>query len=733
MNTPMLITYRMFIAAIISTMPLLMFAQVKAADDYAHTTTNASSFGIKVLSNDNASNGILKIDKIPLYNHGTVAVNADSTEIIFTPEKDFKGVALVNYTVTDKNGYYDCGLVTIDVSATPSPAAQVMKLFTRPGEKITFTIPKGFGGAAPTNAQGEAQWVGGEGNGIYSFLPSRNFIGTEPTMFYFNKTENGIYKEYTVYINVVGSPVPVLLKDDYVNIPINGSTIADLYLNDNRIAKPISSFTVLPVSNPNYGVSSLTNGRVLITSNSNFKGTFNFDYEVTYVDGTKERAIVHTTVANYQPSADVFQVTAYHGIPYEFKYNIPLDNGGNWTFVTRNGGITSAGGRVTLNNKSEVVYTPPTEGQSDNFEVEYCVSGSGCKVVKVYVNLQPATAQICSTDCVFPGDANHDGIVDMWDLLTVGSYIGQYGSSRANANLSWMPTNAANWQQTLGNGVNAKNVDLNGDGIISYLDTVVISANYGKVNSIVAERTPEVTKIELQVLTTSNAAAPGDMIEITVLVGSSALPSVDARGLSYSVGYDADMIEENTLTVDFLQSNWLSRYDAYLAMSKIVTRGRIETGIARSQNRGASGHGEVSKIRAVVIDDLNGFQVGDRPVLRIRINDVYLMDAKGRMLQIEGKEIEIPIKLVKKDEPIKESDLLMFPNPSSDFMSFYLNGVNNIESLRIVDMMGKEVNRQNNIKGKQATVYFDNFAPGMYLAEVTTEKGKIMKKIQVVK
>ena len=140
-----------------------------------------------------------------------------------------------------------------------------------------------------------------------------------------------------------------------------------------------------------------------------------------------------------------------------------------------------------------------------------------------------------------------------------------------------------------------------------------------------------------------------------------------------------------------------------------------------------------SKIRAVVIDDVAGFHVGDNPVLRVRINDVYMMNAKGQMVQIQGKEIAIPIKLVKKDAPMKESDLLMFPNPSSDFMSFYLNGINNIESLRIVDMMGKEVNRQTNIKGKQATVYFDNYSPGMYIAEVVTEKGKIVKKIQVVK
>lgn len=726
MNTPMLKTYRMFIAAAILTMPLCMFAQVQATDDYAHTTVNASAVAIKVLSNDGSTNGVLKIDKIPLYNHGTVALNADSTEIVFTPAQDFAGIALVNYTATDRAGNYDCGLVTVHVSESPLLDNQSIKLFTRPGEKIVFTCPKDM--QVSPSAQGEASWIYGEGSGVYSFTP---FLGvTEPSTFTFFKDG----KFYVVIVDIVGSPIPKFLKDDYVYLPINSSKIVEVYQNDS-LSKPISSVTILNPSSSDCAVVPYPNGngRFQVIPSRDFKGTFNFDYKVTYFDGTSETATVHATVANYEPKSDNFEITAYQGVPYEFKYNIPLNNAGTWSFIQRNNGITSAGGSYVTNGKGEIIYTPPTQGESDYFETEYCVTGSGCKIIKIYVNLQPSSPLICTDGCVFPGDANRDGIVDMWDLLSVGSFIGQYGPKRADINPTWIPTYATNWQQTLENGVNAKNVDLNGDGIISHLDTMVIAGNFGKVNSIVAERTPESTKIELQVLTTSSSAAQGDMIEISVLVGTSENPAVDARGLTYSVGYDADMVEENTLTVDFLQSNWISRYDAFIAMSKIVNRGRIESGIVRSQDRGASGHGKVSTIRGVVVDDVAGFHVGDNPVLRVRINDVYMMDAKGRMLQIQGKEIAIPIKVAKKDEPMKDSDLLMFPNPSSDYMSFYLNGVNTIESLRVVDMMGKEVNRQNNIKGKQATVYFDNFTPGMYIAEVMTEKGKILKKIQVVK
>lgn len=732
MNTPMFLTYRRFIAVLISVMPLSLFAQVHAKDDYAHTTVNVSK-AIKVLSNDITTSGILKIDKIVLTNHGTATISSDSTEVLFLPKKDFKGVAWVNYTITDNLGHHDSGLITINVS-DESLSSQTIKLFTRPGENITFTVPLGFNDyvQAEPSPTGFAGWGIVEGSpkidGVYHFQPRKENYVTSTT-FSFSKPGQTL----DVVVNVVGTPLPVLLKDDYVYMPINGSKVVDLYANDN-LDKPIRSFTILSSQNPNYEITPLSGGRVIITPTGNYKGTFDFDYEVNYYDNTKETATVHTTVANYEPAGESFEVTAYNGVPYEFKYNSPLpDVGSIWTFVRRNNGFTSAGGVYQINNKSEIVYTPPVSGESDYFEVEYCVSGAQCKVIKVNVNLKPATSQICSTDCVFPGDANRDGIVDMWDLLTLGRRIGQYGLTRTNAELSWMPTNGVNWGSTLESGIDIKNLDLNGDGIISAADTTVINTNYGKVNSIIAENTPELSPIELQILTTSNSAGLGDMIEITVLAGKADLPVVDAHGLSFSVGYDADLVQDNTMSIDFLPSSWLTNYDASLAMAKLVSRGRIEVGIARSQDRGVSGHGAISKIRAVIVEDVTGFHVGDKPVIRFRINDVYMMDKKGRKVQIQGKEIAIPLKLVKKDEPMKETDLLMFPNPSSDFMSFYLNGVNNIESLRVLDMMGKEVTRQNNIKGKQATVYFDNLATGMYIAEVMTEKGKITKKLQVVK
>ena len=222
MNAPMFTTYRKFIAFAIILMPLVMFAQVNATDDYAHTTVNASAIAIKVLSNDITSNGILKIDKLPLINNGKASVNSDSTEILFTPAKDFKGVALVNYTITDKRGNNDVGLVTIQVSESPSPSSTTLNLFTRPGEKIVFTLPKLMTNVSASGNQGNNDWIGGEGSGVYTFTPRSNVQSPSLAQFSFWGDENGLTKFYEVNINIVGTPISVLLKDDYVYIPING-------------------------------------------------------------------------------------------------------------------------------------------------------------------------------------------------------------------------------------------------------------------------------------------------------------------------------------------------------------------------------------------------------------------------------------------------------------------------------------------------------------------------------
>ena len=79
MNFPMRILYRLMSGTALLALPIFSTAQVtKAVDDYAQMQVNATPLTISVLSNDSVRQGRrLKVDFIPLVNHGTARITAE--------------------------------------------------------------------------------------------------------------------------------------------------------------------------------------------------------------------------------------------------------------------------------------------------------------------------------------------------------------------------------------------------------------------------------------------------------------------------------------------------------------------------------------------------------------------------------------------------------------------------------------------------------------------------------
>ena len=738
MNFPMRILYRLMSGTALLALPYFSTAQVtKATDDYAQTLVNAAPITIRVLDNDSAANGRrLKVDYIPLVNHGTARITADSSAIEFTPEPDFKGIALVNYTIADGDGAYDCGLVVVDVAASPTPTSQEMSLFTRRGRPLRFTVPAGF--VSTSSPQGATLEAVSGYTGVYQFSPDPRLVGNFDLLF--NKVDNGVTKEFHVQIEVLNAPpMPKYSVDDYPSVRIGGLKMISVLNNDNvypyaNIASvdPITyggSFDIQRANTLN-----VKDGKFNVLPLGDFKGSIQFGYKVTYEDGFQETATVHLTVSNFVPAASSFTIIARARQSQELRYKVPADFSYHHFEVPNR--ATASGGTIDYNTQNgQLTYTAPQSNAStDAFTVKYCIDGD-CQSVDVKVNLvNPTGSDACngSVECVWAGDANQDGVVNIEDIFPIGDNIGQYGSKRPNLQGGWYAQNTANWRRLSPGVADPKYADTNGDGIISIADTAAILKYYGNSSTLYPERIAEESKIQTFLLSGVSSVRGGDMIEILVLLGSSEYPAIDTRGLSFAVNYN-QKIDENTLTVDFGRFNWLSRYDAFVTASKIPQKGTVDAAIVRSRDRGASGHGEVGKIRAIVIEDVNGFQDVEKPAVRISLKNAVLVGSNGRLTQVKGSELVIPFAVTKKDEPLKDTDVLSFPNPTSDFVEFYLNGYNTIQSIRILDLRGREVKRLMNVNGRQARINMDDMSNGLYLAEVMTDKGRVVKKLQVIK
>lgn len=741
MNIPFHDISRLFVAVVLTTIPALINAQsVEAKLDVAHTVKNQQVV-IDVLRNDieNPSSGTLFLDKIVLQNHGKAIV--ENGKITFTPDIDFRGAALVNYTVCNSLKQCDCGLAIIEVSNDPKPTYQEIKIFALSDATTTFALPLGFqlqtspqhGYITPTNQAGE-----------WEYRSTGNFTGYDNTMFVITEPD-GTVKGYEVKFEVLKKPAQYVVND--VIATPKGKSVRFNVL-DNDIKNGIVSIS--------YGQSSdgqiqgLDDGWVNFIPNSSFNGQTVFTYTVTYNVGNStltETAKVLINVSNFLPLREQFRLTC-SGIPLVIKYAAPINTYRFEPFsetTERNASIrfyTSLDTIIAnqrIKGENILLYIPNLNSGAydDSFWLKYCVEDD-CSddYVEVLIDLiePPTSEELCISECIWPGDTNADGVVNILDLFPIGNNIGQYGTTRKDKSLVWYGHGGEDWGQAnyVGSKVDLKHTDTNGDGVISAQDVDAIVNHYGKNSTLAPYKSVQEGAIEIQLISSVTSVRPGDLIEMIVSMGNAENPAYDAKGLSFAVGYDARLIQEESVSADFSSFTWLSRYDAYLSLGKIVERGRLEAGLVRSKGKGTNGHGEVGKIKAIVIsDDVAGFRVGGKSTIKFSLQDAYMMGANGQPVKLITKDLEIPLVIGKKTELLKNEDLIMYPNPASDMVNFHINGINKIDYVRIMDASGREVTRMRNVDAKSASIPLDASMRGFYIAEIMTEKGRIMKKLEI--
>ncbi len=119
---------------------------------------------------------------------------------------------------------------------------------------------------------------------------------------------------------------------------------------------------------------------------------------------------------------------------------------------------------------------------------EFLEPGNGYKLkitaTQPTTESEPSAQTFSIGACVWPGDANNDGIVDVFDYFFVAGGYGLVGPERPQTSTLWQaaypsedwPANA-NFQ---GETINARYLDANGDGNVNLLDVATTVVNRGR-------------------------------------------------------------------------------------------------------------------------------------------------------------------------------------------------------------------------------------------------------------
>ncbi|MBL7799900.1 MAG: T9SS type A sorting domain-containing protein [Chitinophagales bacterium] len=335
-------------------------------------------------------------------------------------------------------------------------------------------------------------------------------------------------------------------------------------------------------------------------------------------------------------------------------------------------------------------------------------------------------------DCVFPGDANYDGLVDNNDLLAIGLAYDSTGPVRANQSLVWAPSYADDWSDTTTWNINRKHADCNGNGVVNANDTVAIMQNWGSTHSKTNERKAYRAFIPaLQVVLSPNQALNGDTVEASLQLGDINISASNVYGIAFTFNYTNIVVDSTKTSIEFGPS-WLGTAIDKISIAKdFPQQGEIKAAITRIDHTNRSGFGEIGKVKLVInTDNIDGKMYATFP-FEAYITSLVATDADGLPLELnEGADTtEINYEPTAITTVAEIVDFSVYPNPANQTLVVSCEK-NSAGDFKLISPLGEIIQEWNNVKGLNMNV--SNLPTGMYCIDGHFANGQQIKKRVVI-
>lgn len=723
-------------------------SQVVAENDYVAVLEN-TPITFDVLANDFSSTDSLNITTVPVVNGGTLTVDA-AQQITFTPDQDFNGVAQFHYTVCNEDERCDIALVYVFVEKGFT-TLDTIDIFAKKNTPVNVLLPAAQGGYQIPVNPANGTLSPSDPAGILVYEPNANFVGNDAfTAFYLFNSQPSVQ----VYrVKVLNAPSEnTIVFDDIARTGVNNAVSIDVLAND-----LVDDLYVLNNTSVTHGSLAVSGSVFTYTPAQNFVGADVFTYRACVLNsGLCEDGEVRIVVSDQRPAQTVYDLSTPMNTPIVVDYNIPIDS---WNFSvhgtgpgdteaeTIGGGLIQyfpgqyTGGPIAgqdISGYNILVYTPPAdEVLEDVAEFDFCTA-SGCQLVKLNIDVTDPPGvddPYCVTDCVWPGDVNSDGVVNMIDLLPLGYCIGETGPERMNGSMDWYGQYGDDWGRSIMNTTtDFKHIDSDGDGVVSDIDTAAIVANFGKFSKITASPEPAASRRQLYLIPRTTSYNPGDLVIIDIFFGTQQNPILDANGVVFGYGYDTTFVDASSVRVDFNPDSWF-RYDAPTIDLKNKTYNRIDAGITRTNGRAGHGFGNLGTLSFIIRDEIDGLRPGEEYQFPNTTDNPVAMTNTGQLVGLEVIAEPFVINFTKNDDPIDELDLNVFPNPTQSYINLHLNGEKEISEVSLYTLTGQLVYENTNVNNNQhrINVLGKQYSNGMYIVRVKTGEEVISKKVQIVR
>lgn len=370
--------------------------------------------------------------------------------------------------------------------------------------------------------------------------------------------------------------------------------------------------------------------------------------------------------------------------------------------------LTADGGFVMAGEINEYLWV----GEQDLFVLK---SDSLGNIDNVYI------------DYVWPGDVNYDGVVNMNDLMILGVTAGGSGPQRWDTTINWFPHYVTDWADTVVTGVNFKHADTDGNGVIDQLDTLAISANFGKTHEIPSKSSLAINGPELWINPTEATLDENYFVHIPLYIGYLDNVITDLYGLQFEVSTDAEFVvlEQSKLN---MEDGWLvNNENSYLDMVELnENTNKLSFGFTKIDHQQAEGFGHIGYL--ILKLDEETVNPGEELLFSLSFENAvynnYILESIG--LMAEEYLISLNTTTTGMGDNV-ESIVRVYPNPVIE-RKIYIESASTIESLKLYSIDGQGIDLDT--RSDQPVISIPvNLPPGIYFLSIQTEGIRIQKKL----
>lgn len=563
---------------------------------------------------------------------------------------------------------------------------------------------------------------------------------------------NSVCDTAMVYIvtDTIGPPPGPVAYNDYVQLMAGTTAVFSPLSNDITGGMVTITATSMPMN----GTLTASGTTFSYTPNPGFSGEDAFNYTICSALGICSSATVYlfvedTTSGGYTIATDDIAVT-YMDEP------VIIDILGNDTWdpalvLTIVSISNPANGTVTPGDVA-MYYTPnPGFTGIDYFSYYICTGNTpeycDSAIVTVYVLPMDSDTIVitpCLWGCVWPGDADNNGVANNFDILAIGLGYDLTGPARPDASLNWTGQYADDWSTYLGSwpdslgGVpgtigyfNAKYADCNGNGTINAEDTLAVSVNYGLTHGKTGTDADE--DAPMLYFNLPPVVEEATWVSADVMLGDAGLAVNNIHGIAFTFNFDTTMVNPESVSFSFDADSWLGS-EGSLSFAKTLPGGLTDAAYTRTDQTNVSGYGKIGTVHFFVIDNIDGKnQSGEAPLLQIWASEAVTANAQGQLVQLNTQTASADIATgLAPNSSAQTGALTLYPNPANEWLTVFTNTTQTAQ-ITLFNLQGQPMYTATTAGNSSTTINTRHLTPGMYLLQLQTENGVTCSKVQVVR